>query len=82
MTDDKRAQEVAVVADEVLRLIASRAGMEPHQLIDLIRWQEEHRGKLKKASWGLILAMLGTFAWGFAATLIEGIRAVFRVKGG
>ena len=66
--------------DLFIDLLARRYGLEPTEVVDAVRWVQQHRdfvGRLKHGGW---IALAGTILSAILLSVWEGIKALARAK--
>jgi hypothetical protein len=78
ISEEDRAR-MTIMADRLIEILASRYGVEPQEVVEAVRWVQEHRDfgtKLKAAGWiglvTLLLSALGVAIWEGAKSLMRG----------
>lgn len=79
LSDESKAQ-AAVLADQVLQIIAERHGFTASQLADAVKWVERRRLSGEKLKSSAITSVLGLVATALSLALWEGVKELLRRK--
>lgn len=75
ISDEERAR-LMIQADRLIEILATRYGVDPHEVVDAVRWVQEHKdwaSKMRSAgSMGLITILLSALG----ISLWEGIKSL------
>lgn len=67
-------------ADAVIRVLAERYGLEPRQVIEAVRWVENHKEFVSSLKKGGILSLIGLLITATTLAIWEGLKALIRIK--
>lgn len=71
---DRDRVEIAAQIDHMVEVLADRYGVEPHEVVDTVKWvreKREHDAKMRNAA---VLAIIGIMASAVMMALWEGFK--------
>ena len=63
-------------ADLLLELLSKRYGLEPNEVIEAVRWVQQHQEFVSKLKSGGMVGLTGLLVTGLAMALWEGFKAL------
>lgn len=71
---DRDRREIAAQIDHMVEILADRYGVEPHEVVDTVKWVREKRDHDTKMKNAALLAVIGIMASAVMMALWEGFK--------
>lgn len=75
LSDEERAR-IGLQVDYFVEAMSRRYGLQPNEVIDAVRWVQQHRDFVSKLRHGGLLGILSTILLGVLLSIWEGIKAM------